>query len=105
MNIDILTDIITTTPDLSKVSYIEFIKLAMESVEKLENIKGTEKQLIVINVLQDFIKDNDSLLASEIRAFIDNGMINYIIDTIVFSTKSTININKPQVKKNKCCFF
>lgn len=106
MNIDILSDILTNKniQDISKINYTEFIKLAMESVEKIETIKGSEKKLVVISVLQDFIKDNESLLAAEIRAVIDSGAINYIIDTIVFSTKSIININKP-VKKSKCCFF
>ena len=105
MNIDILSDILTNKniQDISKINYTEFIKLAMESVEKIKTIKGPEKQLVVISVLQDFIKDNESLLAAEIRAVIDSGVIAYIIDTIVFSTKSIININKP-IKKSKCCF-
>ena len=92
MNIDILAKVIHNK-DITNISFIEFIKLTMENVENMETIKGAEKQLIVVSVIEDFIKDNDSLLANELRSVVNNGTINYIIDTIVYSTKNNININ------------
>jgi hypothetical protein len=107
MNIDILTDILTAnnnTTDISKIGYFDFIKMTIESVEKLEGKKGVEKQLIVISVIEDFIKDNESLLATQLRELINSNIIAHIIDAIVFSTKTTININKPPEKEYRCFF-
>jgi len=101
MNLDILAKVIHDK-DISNTSYIEFIKLTMEKVEDVETIKGPEKQLIVVSVIEDFIKYNDSLLANELRSVVNNGTINYIIDTIVYSTKNNININI--IPKKKFCF-
>ncbi len=103
MNIDILAKVIHNK-DISNISFIEFIKLTMENVENMETIKGAEKQLIVVSVIEDFIKDNDSLLANELRSVVNNGTINYIIDTIVYSTKNNININIVPKKRNCFCF-
>ena len=103
MNIDILAKVIHNK-DISNISFIEFIKLTMENVENMETIKGTEKQLIVVSVIEDFIKDNDSLLANELRSVVNNGTINYIIDTIVYSTKNNININITPKKIFCFCF-
>jgi hypothetical protein len=107
MNIDILTDVLTAnnnTTDISKISFLDFIKMTIESVEKLDGKKGAEKQLIVISVIEDFIKDNESVLASELRELINSNIIAHIIDTFVFSSKTTIDINKPP-KKTYRCFF
>jgi hypothetical protein len=107
MNIDILTDVLTdnnNTTDISKISFLDFIKMTIESVEKLNGKKGAEKQLIVISVIEDFIKDNESVLASELRELINSNIIAHIIDTFVFSSKTTIDINKPPKKTHRCFF-
>ena len=107
MNIDILTDVLTSnnnTTDISKTSFLEFIKLTIESVEKLHEKKGAEKQLIVISVIEDFIRENESPLANELRELINSNTIAHIIDTIVFSSKTTININKTPTKEYRCFF-
>jgi len=107
MNIDILTDVLTAnnnTTDISKISFLDFIKMTIESVEKLDGKKGAEKQLIVISVIEDFIKDNESILASELRELINSNIIAHIIDTFVFSSKTTIDINKPPKKPYRCFF-
>ena len=103
MNNDILTNIISKY-DINTINVIEFVKITMEIVEKIENKGGKEKKLIVINILEDFVKiyENNSL-AIEIKSLIDNGFISLMIEAFVFASKNKININLKNCKK--CCFI
>lgn len=102
MNSDILTTIISTY-DMNSMNAIELIKITMENVEKLENKAGGEKKLIVINVLEEFIKIYENSLAIEMKALLENHFISHIIEAFVFASKQKIDINIK--KKNKCCFI
>jgi hypothetical protein len=76
----------------------------MEIVENLEDKQSSEKKLIVISVLKDFIKLHDNYsLSIDIQRLIDNGFISLMIEAFVFASKNKININLK--KCNKCCFI
>ena len=68
MNNDILNNIIKTN-DMNSISVIQLIKITMEKVEILQNKTGDEKKLIVISILNDFIKiyENSLAIAVEIK--------------------------------------
>jgi hypothetical protein len=102
MNTDILNNIINTN-DMNSISVIQFIKITMEKVEILENKTGEEKKLIVITILNDFIKIYENSLAVEIKLLLENSYIYHIIETFILASKEKININ---IKNNKkCCFI
>lgn len=103
MNKDIINTIINNN-DMNSINVMEFIKITMEIVEKLENKESSEKKIIVISVLEDFIKINENnSLAIEIKTLIDNGFISLMIEAFVFASKNKININLKNCKK--CCFI
>jgi hypothetical protein len=102
MNNDILNNIINTN-DMNSISVIQLIKITMEKVEILQNKTGDEKKLIVISILNDFIKIYDNSLAVEIKILLENSYIYHIIETFIVASKEKININ---IKNNKkCCFI
>ena len=103
MNTDIINTIVSNH-DINSMNVMEFIKITMEIVEKLENKGSSEKKLIVISVLEDFIKLHDNYsLSIDIQRLIDNGFISLMIEAFVFASKNKININLK--KCNKCCFI
>jgi hypothetical protein len=103
MNTDIINTIVNNH-DINNINVMEFLKITMEIVEKLENKESSEKKLIVISVLEDFIKLHDNyLLSNDIQKLIDNGFISLMIEAFVFASKNKININLK--KCNKCCFI
>lgn len=101
MNNDILNTIISTY-DMNSINVMDLVKISMELVEKLENKASGEKKLIVINILEDFTKIYENLLAFEIKSLLENDVICHIIEAFVFASKQKININ---IKKNKCCLI
>ena len=103
MNTDILNKIINTY-DMNSINVMQFIKITMEMVEQLENKAGSEKKLIVISILNDFINIYKNSLALEIKILLDNQSIYYIIEAFVFTSKQKININNILTNK-KCCFI
>jgi hypothetical protein len=103
MNTDIINTIVKNN-DINSMNVMEFIKITMEIVEKLKDKKSSEKKLIVISVLEDFIKLHDNYsLSIDIQSLIDNGFISLMIEAFVFASKNKININLK--KFNKCCFI
>jgi hypothetical protein len=103
MNTDIINTIVNNH-DINNINVMEFLKITMEIVEKLENKESSEKKLIVISILEDFIKLHDNyLLSNDIQKLIDNGFISLMIEAFVFASKNKININLK--KCNKCCFI
>ena len=103
MNTDIL-ETINNNHDINSINVMEFIKITMEIVEKIENKGSGEKKLIVINVLEEFIKNNENKpLADEIKSLKDNGFISLMIEAFVFASKNKININLKNC--NKCCLI
>ena len=103
MNTDIL-ETINNNHDINSINVMEFIKITMEIVEKIENKWSSEKKLIVISVLEEFIKNNENKpLADEIKSLKDNGFISLMIEAFVFASKNKININLKNC--NKCCLI
>ena len=103
MNTDII-NIIISNHDMNNINVMDFLKNTMEIVEKMENKASGEKKLIVISILEDFIKINeDNQLAIQIKSLIDNGFISIMIEAFVFASKNKININLKNCKK--CCFI
>jgi hypothetical protein len=102
MNTDILNNIINTN-DMNSITVIQFIKITMEKVEIFENKTGEEKKLIVISILNDFIRLYENYLALEIKKLLETSYIYHIIETFIVASKEKININ---IKNNKkCCFI
>jgi hypothetical protein len=102
MNTDILNNIINTN-DMNSITVIQFIKITMEKVEIFENKTGEEKKLIVISILNDFIRLYENYLALEIKKLLETNYIYHIIETFIVASKEKININ---IKNNKkCCFI
>lgn len=102
MNKDILTNIISKY-DMNSISVIEMVKITMEIVEKMKDKGGEEKKLIVISILDEFVKIYENSLAFEIKSLIENKLINHIIETFIFASKNKIKLNLN--KCNNCCFI
>jgi hypothetical protein len=103
MNTDILANIIGEN-DLNLINSMQLIKSVMEHVEKLENTASGEKKLIVINVLQDFIKYYDNTLSIDIKNLLESDIITHIIEAFIFTSKTKIDINNKK-KVRKCFIF
>lgn len=102
--------IISNNIDISTLSSIKLITILMEQIETIKGIIGSEKKKNVIQLLNDFINNDDNIfiksnnlnLIINIKLLLDSKVIDDIIDTIVLCVDGAIQINK-KIKSN-CCF-
>lgn len=103
MNTDIINTIVKNN-DINSMNVMEFIKITMEIVEKMKDKESSEKKVIVISVLEEFINSHENYsLSIDIKRLIDNGFISLMIEAFVFASKNKININLKNC--NKCCLI
>ena len=94
--------------DLNSINSIQLITFIMEEIELLKHLKGNEKKELVINILKEFIDNNDNVFTKSnnqniiisITSLINSDIILDIIDTIVACAAGAIKINNEI--KSKC---
>lgn len=102
--------IINNNIDISSLSSIKLITILMEQMEKIKDITGPEKKKYVIQLLNEFINNDDNIfiesnnlnLIINIKLLLDSKVIDDIIDTVVLCVDGAIDINNKI--KNNCCF-
>lgn len=102
--------IITNNINISTLSSIKLITILMEQIETIKGITGPEKKKYVIQLLNDFINNDDNIfiksnnlnLIINIKLLLDSNVIDDVIDTIVLCVDGAIQINN-KIKSN-CCF-
>jgi hypothetical protein len=96
--------------DLNVINSIQLITFIMEEIELLKHLKGNEKKELVINILKEFINNNDNVFIkanNENIIIAINNLLNTnialdIIDTIVSCADGAIKINN-EIKSNCFC--
>ena len=96
--------------DLNIINSIQLITFIMEEIESLKHLKGNEKKDLVINILKEFIDNNDNVFIKAnnqniiiaISNLLNTNIALDIIDTIVECADGAIKINN-KLKSNCFC--
>jgi hypothetical protein len=97
--------------DLNSINSIQLITFIMEEVELLKTLKGADKKVVVINILNEFIKDDNNVFIKAnnqniiiaINKLLESQIVLDIIDTIVACADGAIKIND-KIKTSCFCF-
>ena len=97
--------------DLNSINAIQLITFIMEEIESLSHLKGDEKKKLVINLLNEFIKDDDNIFIKgnnptiiiSITTLLESQIVFDIIDTIVACASGALKINE-KIKSSCFCF-
>ena len=87
--------------DLNLINSVQLITFIMEEIELLKHLKGNEKKELVINILKEFIDNNDNIFIKAnnqniiiaITSLLNTNIALDIIDTIVSCADGAIKIN------------
>lgn len=87
--------------DLNSINSIQLITFIMEEIELLKHLKGNEKKELVINILKEFIDNNDNVFIKAnnqniiiaVSHLLNTDIVLDIIDTIVACADGAIKIN------------
>jgi hypothetical protein len=93
------------------MSVMELIRIIMEEVEKDITLKGGEKKGKVIDIINEFltndnnifIKNNNLAIINNLVNLNTNGMISDVIENIIICSSGVVKINKA-IKRNCFCF-
>lgn len=96
--------------EITTASIVFILKLSMELVEDLKDVKGEEQRDFAVSLVREII-DKSKLTASQKEnclLVIDFGVLDHVVDFVVDATSGKVNINK--VKKNvsnlfSCCKY
>lgn len=96
--------------DLNVINSIQLITFIMEEIELLKHLKGNEKKDLVINILKEFIDNNDNIFIKAnnqniiiaITNLLNTNIALDIIDTIVACADGAIKINN-EIKSSCFC--
>uniref|UniRef100_A0A6C0EPW4 Uncharacterized protein n=1 Tax=viral metagenome TaxID=1070528 RepID=A0A6C0EPW4_9ZZZZ len=102
--------LINNNIDLNIINSIQLITFIMEEIELLKHLKGNEKKELVINILKEFINNNDNVFIKAnneniiiaITSLLNTNIALDIIDTIVSCADGAIKINN-EIKSNCFC--
>jgi Flp pilus assembly CpaF family ATPase len=102
--------LINNNTDLNIINSIQLITFIMEEIELLKHLKGNEKKELVINILKEFINNNDNIFIKAnnqniiiaINNLLNTNIALDIIDTIVECADGAIQINN-KIKSNCFC--
>ena len=103
--------LITNNIDLNSINAIQLITFIMEEIEKIKNLNGQQKKELVINILKEFIMDDDNVFIKgtnlniiiSINNLLDSEIVFDIIDTIVLCANGAVKINQ-KIKANCFCY-
>jgi hypothetical protein len=103
--------LINLSIDLNSINSIQLITFIMEEVELLKTLKGADKKVVVINILTEFIKDDNNVFIKAnnqniiiaINKLLESQIVLDIIDTIVACADGAIKIND-KIKTSCFCF-
>ena len=108
---NIETKLINHSIDFNSINAIQLITFVMEEIETLKDLKGPDKKILVISILEQFTKDDNNIfiksnnlnIINSINNLLENKIIFDIIDTIVTCADGALKINN-QIKTNCFCF-
>jgi len=99
--------------DISSMNTIELINFIILEVENVKQLykKGQEKKQLVLNIVDDFLRDPDNIFSKSNNHQVifsllnlnNNKLISDIIDNIIYCANGNLNIKN---NKSKCfsCF-
>jgi|688.fasta_scaffold673989_3 hypothetical protein len=95
--------------DICKINSIQFITIVMEEVEKMKDLKGIEKKTKVIEIIKEFVNNNNNILSKcenkstidNLNTILNNELISDIIENIIFCAEGAVELNK---KIKSTCF-
>ena len=96
--------------DLNSINSIQLITFIMEEIELIKHLKGNEKKELVINILKEFIDNNDNVFIKAnnqniiiaVSHLLNTDIVLDIIDTIVACADGAIKINN-EIKARCFC--
>ena len=94
--------------EITAASVVHILKLSMELVEDLKDVKGEEQRDFAVSLVREII-DKSNLTATQKEnclLVIDFGILDNVVDFVVDATTGKVNINKVKKKVSKifsCC--
>lgn len=91
---------VVTEKELSPATVITVLKRAMEMVETIQELKGTEQKDFAILLVRELI-DKSKLSESQKQnclMVIDLGVLDHVVDFVVDASKGNVAINPKKIK-------
>lgn len=90
---------------LNTETIIKCLRYVMEIVEASE-LKGEDQKIMVIKIMRDLVNETklDDNTKKMLLSFVDQDVIDNVIDFVVDATKGKVNINKIKDVTRSCCF-
>jgi hypothetical protein len=100
--------------DINTISTFDLINFIIQEVEEIKELdkKGPEKKQLVINLIEDFVVDENNIFCKSgnlniIYSLItlkNTNMIGEIIDNIIYCANGKLNLDLISKSKKKKCF-
>lgn len=96
--------------EMTTIELINFIILEVENVKELYK-KGLEKKQLVLDIIEDFIRDADNMFCKANKYDIIYSLLNLknaklieeIIDNIVYCANGNLKLNSKSSSKSSSC--
>jgi hypothetical protein len=103
--------LIQNNVDIRKINSMQLITIIMEEVEKDKDLKGSEKKTKVINIIKEFVTNDNNILSKSnnnttiehLDTLLKNDLISDIIENIIYCAEGAVELNK-KIKSTCFCF-
>ena len=94
--------------NINATTIIHILKLSMELVEQLEDVKGTEQRDFAVLLVREIIDKSKMSPTQKENCLlvIDFGVLDNVVDFVIDATKGNVGINKIKKKVSRlfsCC--
>jgi hypothetical protein len=94
--------------NINATTIIHILKLSMELVEQLEDVKGTEQRDFAVLLVREIIDKSKMSQTQKENCLlvIDFGVLDNVVDFVIDATKGNVGINKIKKKVSRlfsCC--
>lgn len=101
----VLNKIIGPENNLNTLNIVTIIVTLMQIVDKFKDVKGPQKKVVIITVLDKYVRESMDATKEEtksIRLIIDK-TIPTLIDTLISVDKKTLSIKRRNYIRYLCC--
>ena len=103
--------LVINNTDIKNLNSMQLIAFVMEEVEKSKNLKGIDKKNKVIEIMKEFVNNNDNIfiksenttIINNLNLILNNELISDIIENILTCAEGTFNFNT-KIKSRCFCF-
>lgn len=94
--------------DINSSNIISILKISMELVEQLEDVKGTEQRDFAVLLVREIIEKSkmSNSQKEQCLIIIDFGVLDNVVDFVIDASKGNVDVNKVKSKVStllSCC--